>query len=387
MQTEQHVNATDHDSLAEKINDSSIDRVMAIDLSWNIIAWNRTSELISGIKKDSLLGKNLLDVFPQMLNDEELLQAIKSAFEGKKTFLPSDSRSFNRLYYENHFIPLRENNGKLIGVMNIMHDVAHRIKAEKQLQKLNLALEKKYHQLKKANNELATFTYITSRDIKEPLKQVYTSLELLAKKEGHILSNISKGNLRRMQSSLNRMNLLLDDILAVSGISRQDKPFSSVDLNSVLQEVLENMAGKIFEKKAHIHAVPLPAIPGYRDMLLYFFHNIIDNALKFQDEENIPELVISSTIINIAPGPNEFTEDRPYAQISFADNGIGFDPQDAEKIFLMFERLHDRKYHGSGTGLTICKKIIEEHDGFIEVESEPGKGSVFHCNFPLAWEE
>src|SRR5690349_3625087 len=155
---------SDQLNITEMLIDSSNDRVMAIDLNWNIIAWNHTSEMISGLNRKTLLGKKLTDAFPQILNDQEMMEALNSAFKGRKSFLPSHTNSFNRHYCENHFIPLTDSQNNIIGVMNIIHDVAHRIKVEKQLQKLNTALEKKYNQLEKANSELATFTYITSRD-------------------------------------------------------------------------------------------------------------------------------------------------------------------------------------------------------------------------------
>src|SRR5687768_12446789 len=123
----------DRESLSEMLNDCSIDRVMAIDREWKIIAWNRTSEITSGIAREDLLGKNLLTVFPQIRQDDEMMTAIKDAFNGRKSFLPSNSTTFNRTYSENHFIPLTSHDGDVIGVMNIMHDVAHRIKVEKQL--------------------------------------------------------------------------------------------------------------------------------------------------------------------------------------------------------------------------------------------------------------
>ena len=190
--------------ISEMLIDSSIDRVMAIDQNWCIIAWNHTSELISGIDKKNAIGKSLTELFPAILNDQEMMDAIKSAFKGRKSFVPSLTNVFNRHYCENHFIPLKDEHDNVIGVMNIIHDVAHRIKVERQLQKLNMALENKYNQLEKANNELATFTYITTRDIREPLKHVYTSLELLIKKEGATLSNMSKGNLHDSASDPHR---------------------------------------------------------------------------------------------------------------------------------------------------------------------------------------
>jgi PAS domain S-box-containing protein len=372
------------DSITEMLIDSNIDRVMAIDRNWNIIAWNRTSELISGTSKKNLLGRNLLDAFPQILNDQEMFDAITMAFEGRKSFLPSQTNYFNRHYCENHFIPLNNKHGEVIGVMNIIHDVAHRIKVEKQLQKLNMALEKKYDQLDRANNELATFTYITSRDIKEPLKHVYTSLELLIKKEGGLLSNMSKGNLRRMQGSLNKMNLLLDDITAVASISTRAEPLCEVDLDEILSETLDKLRNKINEKKAVVESSKLPLICGYKHMLEYLFLHIIDNSLKFQPEDGIPRITISSKLVNSDQiSRKDKVPGMQYLKISFQDNGIGFDPANGDRIFKLFEKLNDRKYHGSGVGLTISKKIVEKHEGFIEGISTAGNGATFNCYFPV----
>src|SRR5690349_2989295 len=106
-------------NITEMLMDSSIDRVMAIDLDWNIIAWNRMSELVSGINRKNLIGKKLTEVFPQILNDHEMMDAIDTAFKGRKSFLPSLTNSFNRHYCENHFIPLINQHGNVIGILNI----------------------------------------------------------------------------------------------------------------------------------------------------------------------------------------------------------------------------------------------------------------------------
>src|SRR5690349_19862768 len=113
----------DQVDITELLIDSSIDRVMAIDLNWNITAWNRTSELISGISKKNVIGKKLTELFPQILNDQEMMDAIEAAFRGDKSFLPSLTNYFNRHYTENHFIPLKDQHENVIGVMNIIHDV------------------------------------------------------------------------------------------------------------------------------------------------------------------------------------------------------------------------------------------------------------------------
>lgn len=364
--------------LGSMLTDASIDRVMALDTNLNIIAWNKTSEKITGICKKDILGKQVMEIFPQLKNDEEMVAAIGAALNGKTSFLPSSARQFNRDYYENHFMPLKDANGIVVGVMNIMHDVAHRIKAEKRLQKLNAALQQKYKQLEKLNAELATFTSITGTELKEPIRKVYTSLEMLVKNDGAKLSDSSKAGLRRMQASLNRINLLLDDILALSTASHFSTNLAPVDLNVVLQQALAALQGKINESQAVIDAQPLPVITGSKEMLYYLFYNLLDNALKFREETKSPRIKISADI-------QTHEDETDYCCIRVTDNGIGFDQADAERIFNMFERLHPRnEFHGSGIGLTVCRKIAEAHGGYIEAQSEPGEGSTFRCCLPMA---
>ncbi|HSZ84599.1 MAG TPA: ATP-binding protein [Puia sp.] len=364
--------------LSEMLNDASIDRVMAIDAERKLIAWNKTSENISGIKKEELIGKNLMDVFPQLQDDAEIISAIENAIKGKTSFVPSKPGSFNRNFYENHFIPLKDKDENILGVMNIMHDVSHRIKAERELERLNKALQEKYQQLETVNAELATFTSITGNDLKEPIQKLYTSLEFIIKNDSANLSNASKANLRRLQSSINRIHLLLDDLLKLSTVSSFSQNFSDVNLNEVLSRVLKDLNEKILNKQARISFEELPAIYGSTQMIYYLFYNLISNSLKFQHEEKIPE-------INISFKPSFEKDEKKFVVIIFSDNGIGFEQSESEKIFKLFEKLNpEKKISGSGIGLTICRKIMEAHGGYIEAEGNPDNGAIFKCYFSPA---
>jgi PAS domain S-box-containing protein len=370
-------------NLYEMLNDSSIDRVMAIDENWCVITWNKTAAEITGIEKADIIGKPLLEVFPRLKEDPEMMDAIQFAFRGKKSFVPARAGLLNRQSYENHFIPLINETGDVKGVLNIMHDVAHRENAERKLQELNEALEQQYRQLETAATEMATFTYITSSEIKEPLRHVYTAFELLVKSEGKTLSNGGKANIRRMQASLNRMNLLLDDIWALSHINSFKQVRNSVDLNEVCQEAGRKLQRKISESNAVIDTGNLPVIPGFKDMLITLFINLIDNGLKFQIPGNRPRISITSRIIPVEELPAGAQSKTPMMQINFSDNGIGFDPAQSSRIFIMFEKLHPKnQYHGSGMGLAIVKKIMEAHDGFIQATAQTGEGATIQCYFP-----
>lgn len=373
-------------TLAEMLNDSSIDRVLAIDNEWRIIAWNKTSEQTTGIKKQDILGRPLLEVFPEIEEDEELTSAIAAGMNGFKTFLAAKAGAFNRHYYENHFIPLKDDNGQVLGVMNIMHDVARMLKTEQQQEKLNIALAEQYGQLEKTNAELATFTSITGNELKDPIKKVYTALEMIARNDGPKLSDTSKAALRRMQSSINRINLLLDDILALATASSFTRDFTQVDLNIVLGEALKALHDKINEKQARIEVANLPVIQGSKQMLTYLFINLLDNAIKFQPEGNIPVITITIDYVtgNTVPGIITGLE-KKFICVHFTDNGIGFKQSDADKIFIMFEKLHPRqKFGGSGIGLTISQKIAEAHGGYIEAKSNGVNGAIFTCCFELS---
>lgn len=370
-------------NLYELINDNYIDRVMAIDKQWNVIAWNRTAAQITGIDSADIIGKPLLEVFPKLADDPEMMEAINFGFEGKKSFVPVKADLFNRQGYENHFLPLTDEAGVVKGVMNIMQDVTHREKVEKKLQQLNEALEQQYRQLETAATEMATFTYITSNEIKEPLRLVYTAFELLVKSEGRVLSNGGKANIRRIQGSLNRINLLLDDIWALSHINSFKQVRNAINLNEVCKEAENKLQRKISESGGIIAKEELPVIQGYKDMLLTLFTNLIDNGLKFQALGNQPRINITSRIVPIDQLPAGYHSETPMVLVEFKDNGIGFDPAQASRIFIMFEKLNSKnQYHGSGMGLAIVKKIMEAHNGFVLATAQPGKGTTVQCYFP-----
>jgi light-regulated signal transduction histidine kinase (bacteriophytochrome) len=275
----------------------------------------------------------------------------------------------------------------VIGVMNIMHDVAHRIKVEDQLRKLNAAVEKKLEELNRMNNELATITYVTSNQLKDPLRHVYSSIEQLITKEAQQLSNGSRANLRKLQSSLSRMNLLVDDMLALSQLNSFNKEKLPVDLQQLANKTIEMLYEKVQQKKAVIEILPLPVVPGYENMLLQLFLNVVDNALKFQPEDQVPEIKITVEKVTAEELQlhRHLMEENEFIKLCISDNGIGFDEVNKDRIFIMYERLHPKNvYRGSGMGLAISKKIAEAHDGFMTASSSPGNGAEFCCYLPVS---
>lgn len=369
-------------NLAEILNDHSIDAIIAFDTSYHVIAWNKTAAIIYGIPKNKAIGKSFFQLIQSIEEDSETVYAIQNALTGSKTFVAASKLFAHRKHRENHFIGLKDNDGNIIGVMNIVHDVAHRIKAEQQLQQLNEELEKRYRQLQVTADELASFTYITSNKIKEPIRHIYTSIEHLIRVEAGNLSDTGKAAFRRMQSSINRMDLLLDDILSLSQISILQKNDTVVDLDKLVNEI-GAIIKKKSEKKVDILTGNLGSIRGHENYLHMLFYNLMDNAVKFNKNDNVI-IKLSCENIFLNDEVKEPFLETEYYKVSICDNGIGFEEKEKERIFRMFEKLHDKEYKGSGVGLSVVQKIMNAHSGFIEVKSEPEKGSCFYCFFPVS---
>lgn len=371
--------------LAEALNDSSIDRIMALDASWRIIAWNKTNAFLSDISREESVGKHLFEVLPHVREQAEIVEAIQQALLGRTVFVPSGKGSYPAEYYENHFIPLKDKNGAIAGVLNIMHNVAHRIKAEDELKKLNKSLKLQYRELERVSNELLTFTHITSNDLKEPLQHVYAAIEKIISTEALKLSNSGRASLRKIQAAVRKMNLLTDDILALTSINNSPGHLRKVNMNAVVEQAMQSLSAKITEKHAKVNLPSLPVVTGNKDQLVQLFYHLLDNALKFQRPGNIPEINIGQQEVSReeAERLGLFAENQ-YINISVRDNGIGFEPDALPHLFRMFGKLHSQKeYKGTGKGLAICKKIIDAHQGYITAESKPGQGTTFCCYLPV----
>jgi signal transduction histidine kinase len=188
---------------------------------------------------------------------------------------------------------------------------------------------------------------------------------------------------KKIYASAQRMSELIRAVLNYSKLGKGEGPIANVDLNAVLKNVIDDFELNIEEKHATILSEPLPSILGNELQISQVFSNLIGNALKFS--RNNPEIKISGTVVDKSQmtDTTKFTE-KKYLEIVFADNGIGFEPQYEKKIFSLFERLHAmHEYSGTGIGLALCKRIMENHGGTISALSEPGKGARFYVYFPI----
>ncbi|TAN38956.1 MAG: sensor histidine kinase [Nitrospirae bacterium] len=225
-------------------------------------------------------------------------------------------------------------------------------------------------ELQRSNTELEQFAYVASHDLQEPLRMVASYTQLLAERYENQLDDKAKKFIRYAVDGAVRMQLLINDLLAYSRIGTRGKPMEPVEVSAVLGEAVANLSVQISEAKAVITNDELPKLQADASQLVQLFQNLIGNAVKFRGAEPAHIHVSARD-----KGREWF--------FSIRDNGIGIDPQYADKVFVIFQRLHTKEeYPGSGIGLAICKKIVERHGGRIWFESEPGKGTIF--NFTIA---
>lgn len=233
-------------------------------------------------------------------------------------------------------------------------------------------LEKRAKELSRSNKELEQFAYVASHDLKEPLRMVSSYLSLLEKRYNSILDDEAKEYIEFAVDGAQRMNDLVDGLLMYSRIDRSTTPFEPVDIEEVFQIASTNLEVSIRDSGTILTHDPLPQVMGDRRQLIQLFQNLISNALKFQDGRT-PEVHVSSLAIG-----------RDW-RISVRDNGIGIEPEQSDRIFQMFRRLHTRdEYPGNGMGLAISKKIVERHGGKIWFDSEPRKGATFFFTVPVS---
>jgi signal transduction histidine kinase len=372
------------EALASLLNNASIDCMIALNSDFEVTVWNKMCENVSAFQEPEVIGKKLQQIFPILKRSNPFNNALEQALKGFKSFLPAEQCTFMGEFMEAHIIPLKEENDEIAGVMILLHDVAHRQKAEMELKRLNSLLASKNRDLENRNLELISFSRLSSHDLKGPLRKIQVFSKMLWQKEEHNLSEEGKLLFNRIQKSAKKAEQLNDDILRFTLIQKFGEPMVRVLPESLLTITRHKLQARIETSHAEIRTGALPAVEGYKALLQQLFDNILENALKFQEPSNKPFVMINAgdcsgnTLTNMYALP-----DTHYKWISFEDNGIGFDPQYSSRIFDLFEKLnrHD-EYPGNGIGLSICRKIMELHQGFIEADSEPGKGSKFTCYFP-----
>ena len=362
-------------SILEATLESTADGILVADFNGRIVRFNKKFVELWGIPQQILdlqdYEKAITFVSDQLQNPDDFLAKAKNLYNHPQdvsfdVLQFKDGRAFER-HSQPHLI-----NGNCVGRVWSFRDITQRKHDEELLQKSQDELVTKNLELEQKNKELEQFAFIASHDLQEPLRTISSFVGLLQEQYKDKPDASTEQYLNFIMQASNRMRLLITNLLEYSQIGAL-KELRQVDTNQLLLEVLTDLGTAINESGVKISNATLPVLMGYETEIKQLFQNLISNAIKFRKKDVTPKIHISCQMEN-----NQW-------KFSFADNGIGIEAKYHDKIFDIFQRLHNRKlYEGSGIGLSNCKKIVDLHKGKIEVKSNPGEGSTFNFTLPTS---
>lgn len=330
---------------------------------------------LNGQPIEAHLGRRLCEVAPAAIYDciEPL---VRQALEGGRPLL-NEEISWGEGAWLFSASPAVAPDGRKLGVNCVMQDIRERRAAEQALETAHSALQEYAHKLQHSNQELEQFAYVASHDLKEPLRKIIFFSGSVQEMLGAGPPSQAGDYLRRMQRAAERMQKMIDGLLELSRINTRGGAYAPVELTQLAQEAAGDLAALVRDTGGQVLIDELPSAEVDGLQMRRLFQNFIGNGLKFHRADTAPIVRISRAAAHTEDGS------APFVAIRIEDNGIGFDPAHAERLFLPFQRLHGmNEYEGTGLGLAICHKIVERHHGRIEASSRPGAGSIFTIILP-----
>ncbi len=354
--------------LFEELLEAAPDAFVIADEQGRIVLVNRLTEDLFGYSRGELLGQNVEILLPARFRDGHVSHRTHFTASPRTRAMGGAADLFARrkngleFPVEVSLSPIKTTEG--MHIISVIRDISER----KRTQTL---LAKQAAELARSNKELEEFAYVASHDLQEPLRMVTSYLQLLARRYKGQLDADADEFIAFAVDGAARMKNLIEDLLTYSRVTRHGQNFTDIACNDVLQAVLTDLKFAITDAQAEVKADALPVVTGDRPQLRQLFQNLISNALKFRSGKQ-PEIRISV----LREGDDWL--------FSVGDNGIGIAPEYFERIFVIFQRLHDSKTHsGTGIGLAVCRRIVERHGGRIWVESQEGHGATFYFTFPV----
>jgi PAS domain S-box-containing protein len=355
-------------SLVQSANDA----IILANRNGEIISWNKGAQTIFGYEDSEVLGKPLMLIMPERYRDlhqlglRRFLASGEARVIGRTVELHGLRKDGVEFPLELNLTTWKTNEGTLFS--GIIRDITERKRTEEKL-------TQQAQELARSNAELEQFAYVASHDLQEPLRMVANYTQLLSRRYKDKLDTNAQEFIAFAVDGATRMQRLINDLLEYSRVGTRGKPFVQTDCSSSLGQAIVNLRGAIDESRAIVTNEELPTVLADGGQLVQLFQNLIGNAIKFRGQAT-PRIHISAE------------EKHDHWLFAVRDNGIGIDPQYADRIFIIFQRLHGySEYPGTGIGLSICKKIVERHRGRIWMESELGKGSSFYFTIPVTSEQ
>lgn len=359
--------------MVEEVQDYAI---LLLDTEGNILDWNKGAEKIKGYSEEEILGKNFRIFYLEEDRNIQLPEKLirEAAEQGKATNEGWRIRKDGTRFWGSIVITtLHDDMNNVLGFSKVTRDLTDKKLADDQLKQYTRDIEFQ-------NSQLEEYAYIASHDLQEPLRKIQTFAELIEinlnnKKE-------IKRFLDKITAASQRMANLIRDVLSYSQLSQGDDLFVPADINEVLRNVKDDFELLIEQTNCTITQSPLPVVRGIPIQLHQLFSNLISNSLKFT--QGPPVINITGQILSLQEiqHPPQLDSGKQYLRIMFKDNGVGFEERFSEQVFKLFSRLHHNK-QGTGIGLALCKRIVENHHGTISVSSEVNKGTLFTILIPV----
>ena len=349
-----------------EIIDQTHDAIITTDLDAVVMSWNKGAERLFGYTDTEMIGHPALMLFPQEIHAQfsSLVLAPLREHGQHDLEVRQHHRSGKELYVHASLSFLRDKREVPTGIIGYVTDITARKQAEE-------ALARQTAELRRINDELRQFSYVVSHDLNEPLRTISNFLQLLTLEMSEQLTPKGQEYVGFVVDGARRMQQMIADLLAYTRVGGGVEQFTSVDCNALLVRVLTDLQTVITESGATITYDPLPTVQGNATRLGQVLQNLIGNALKFRRQEPL-RIHISAQ------------RKAQHWQFCVRDNGIGIDPAQTKRLFQVFQRLHTRtEYPGTGIGLAICRKIVEQHGGRVWVESTVGNGASFFLHSRL----
>ena len=370
---------------------SMAQQVWTADTQGNLNYFNQSVFDFSGLTLEQIIKGGWLQIVHPEDREENIQQWIKAISTGKDFLFEHRFRRYDGEYrwQLSRAIPQKDEHGNIQMWVGTSTDIQNQKifanELERQVQERTKELAQNNIELEKTNKELEAFAYISSHDLQEPLRKIQTFATRLLDKEYNNLSENGKDHFRRMHNAAERMQTLINDLLAYSRTNTFERKYEKINLNKMIEEVKEDMQEELLQKNATLEAAQLCEINIIPFQFRQLLHNLISNSLKFSNPNRAPHLKIKNKIgKGIEFKNNKLLDSTTYYHISISDNGIGFEQHFSEKIFELFQRLHGKnEYNGTGIGLAIVKKIVENHNGIITAKGQLNKGATFDIYLPM----
>jgi PAS domain S-box-containing protein len=364
--------AEETNRLLASIVQSSDDAIFSKDLTGIVISWNRGAERIFGYPAREMIGRSITAIFPPDRSNElpAILQRIARGERIEHQQTVRQTKNGELLSVSLTISPMLDPLGRIIGASVISRDITGQVRAADRLARLNADLQRSNEVLALTNQDLERFAFIASHDLQEPLRMITAYSQLLIKSYPGQFGSEASVFVGNIVDGTTRMRDLLADLLAYTEIrGRDEEPLEVIDLNTVIEDVRQNLKASIDENSAVLSHDPLPLLHAHRAHFQSLFQNLTSNAIKYRSAQP-PRIHIS-----VQQADDEL-------RFSVSDNGIGIPAEYHKHIFEVFRRLHSRKIPGTGVGLAICQRIVERYGGRIWVESQASQGATFFFTLP-----